>query len=210
MRGCFVTVEGGEGAGKSSNIAFIQQWLQARDIPLVLTREPGGTELAERIRELLLAPSEEPMDDMAELLLVFAARRQHLARVIEPALARGQWVLCDRFTDATYAYQGAGRGLDSGLIAQLETLVQKDRRPDLTILLDVPVDTGMARAGQRGALDRIESQEHAFFERVREGYLAQARAAPGRYRVVDASPALPDVQAQLGRVLDAHLEDWNG
>ncbi|MGB1221793.1 MAG: dTMP kinase [Alcanivoracaceae bacterium] len=210
MRGCFVTVEGGEGAGKSSNIAFIRQWLAAQDVPVVLTREPGGTALAEKIRELLLAPSDEPMDDMAELLLVFAARRQHLSQVIEPALARGDWVLCDRFTDATYAYQGAGRGIDEGLIAQLETLVQGTRRPDLTILLDVPVDTGMARAGQRGDLDRIEAQEHAFFERVRQGYLAQADAAPQRYRVVDASPALDQVQAALSRVLAAHLEAWHG
>ncbi|MDF1821786.1 MAG: dTMP kinase [Alcanivoracaceae bacterium] len=210
MRGCFVTVEGGEGAGKSSNIAFIRQWLEAQDVPVVLTREPGGTALAEKIRELLLAPSDEPMDDMAELLLVFAARRQHLSQVIEPALARGDWVLCDRFTDATYAYQGAGRGIDEGLIAQLETLVQGTRRPDLTILLDVPVDTGMARAGQRGDLDRIEAQEHAFFERVRQGYLAQADAAPQRYRVVDASPALDQVQAALARVLAAHLEAWHG
>ena len=167
--GFFMTVEGGEGAGKTTNIACIKEWLTTHNVEFVHTREPGGTPLAENIRELLLAKSDEVIAEKAELLLVFAARAQHLDQVIIPALQAGKVVLCDRFTDATYAYQGAGRGLSKGDIATLEGLVQGALRPDLTLLLDLPVAAGMARVNQRGDLDRFEQEAMTFFERVREG-----------------------------------------
>ncbi len=204
-RGLFLTLEGTEGVGKSTNLNFIRDNLSARGIPLLVTREPGGTPLAEEIRALLLAKREESVDDLAELLLVFAARAQHFYTVIEPALAAGQWVLSDRFTDATYAYQGGGRGLNLGVIEQLETLVQGQRRPDLTIILDVDVEVGLGRAGNRGDLDRFELEEVAFFERVRAAYLSRAAAAPERYAVVDAGQTLPEVQSQLASVLDGFV-----
>jgi dTMP kinase len=196
-RGVFITVEGGEGVGKSTNIHFVADLLRAAGQDPLLTREPGGTALAENIRRLLLAPDGETIGGMAELLLVFAARAQHLERVIEPALASGRWVLCDRFTDATYAYQGGGRGLDSALIASLEQLVQGELRPDLTLLLDAPVAVGRARADARGARDRFEAEQIAFFERVRAVYRRRAEAEPARFCIVDAAQALPSVQAQL-------------
>ena len=175
MTGKFITVEGIEGVGKSTNIEFIHRQLLAAGREVVLTREPGGTPLAEAIRELLLDPEYTGMDTHCELQLVFAARAEHLARVIRPALAQGKWVLCDRFTDATYAYQGGGRGIDTGIIASLETLVQGGFRPDLTLLLDVPVAVGLSRAGKRGTLDRFEQEQVEFFERVRLCYLEMAR-----------------------------------
>jgi dTMP kinase len=159
MTGKFITVEGIEGVGKTTNIDFIRRRLLAEGREVLLTREPGGTPLAEAIRGLLLDPEYTGMDARCELQLVFAARAEHLARVIRPAMAQGKWVLCDRFTDATYAYQGGGRGIDTAIIASLETLVQGNFRPDLTLLLDVPVAVGLARAGKRGALDRFEQEQ---------------------------------------------------
>lgn len=203
VAGKFLTIEGGEGVGKTTNIEFIQQYLISQGIELVSTREPGGTPLAEKIRGLLLDPTNKGMAHDCELLLMFAARAEHLEQVIKPALEKGAWVLCDRFTDATYAYQGGGRGLSKQRIAELEQLVQGELRPDMTIILDVPVEIGMARASDRGALDRFEQEEMAFFERVRQSYLERAAQAPQRYAVVDASVPLEQVQGQIGTVLDA-------
>lgn len=201
MTGRFITLEGPEGAGKTTNRTWLAEQLQGQGVDVVLTREPGGTLLAERIRELLLTPGQEPMADMTELLLVFAARAQHLAQVIRPALARGAWVLCDRFTDATYAYQGAARGMPESAIAALEQLVQADLRPDLTLVFDLPVHLGLQRAAARGRLDRFEQEGLAFFEAVRQSYLQRAQSHPQRYRVVDASQPLAQVQAQLAGLL---------
>ncbi len=202
----FITLEGGEGAGKSTSLAFIRDYFSARGLPLVVTREPGGTPLAEQVRELLLQKREEAVVPDAELLLVFAARAQHVASVILPALERGEWVLCDRFTDATYAYQGGGRGLSRQRIAELEAMVQGGLRPGLTLLLDLPVAQGMARAGARAEKDRFESEQGEFFERVRRTYRERAAAEPGRFRVIDASQPLAVVQASLRTALDAWLE----
>ena len=205
MRGRFITIEGGEGVGKTTNLDLVERLIREAGKDLVRTREPGGTPLAERIRELLLDPAHAGMADDCELLLVFAARAEHLARVIRPALDAGQWVLCDRFTDATYAYQGYGRGLSLDRIAELERMVQGDLRPDLTLLLDVPVETGLARASARGELDRFEQEQQAFFERVREGYLARAAAEPDRFRVIDASQPLEVVQARIREQVQAFI-----
>ncbi len=199
--GKFLTIEGTEGVGKSTNLTFVRDWLTARGIDVVVTREPGGTPMAEEIRSLLLSKRDEPVDETAELLLVFAARAQHLAQRIKPALARGAWVLSDRFTDATFAYQGGGRGLSKSLIEQLESTVQGDLRPDLTLILDIDVEQGLGRARQRGELDRFESETLGFFERVRESYRQRAVAAPHRYRVIDAGKPLIDVQTEIGAVL---------
>jgi dTMP kinase len=201
MKGKFITVEGIEGVGKTTNIEFIHQQLQAAGRDVVLTREPGGTPLGEAIRGLLLDPAYTGMDSTCELQLMFAARAEHLARLVWPALEKGQWVLCDRFTDATYAYQGGGRGIDTHIIARLEELVQGDFRPDLTLLLDVPVEVGLARAGKRGALDRFEQEKVGFFERVRSAYLDMAKCYPERYRIIDASQPLEAVQQQLAAML---------
>lgn len=201
QRGKFLTVEGTEGVGKSTNIAFIHEWLTNQGIDVVMTREPGGTPFAEEIRHLLLQKREERVDPTSELLLVFAARAQHMAEVIEPALARGAWVLSDRFTDATYAYQGGGRGLDMDLISSLETLVQRNLHPDMTIILDIDVQVGLDRASARAALDRFESEQISFFERVRAVYRARAEAAPERYRIVDAGHSLDGVQREISAVL---------
>lgn len=209
LRGRFISLEGGEGVGKSSNIAFIVDWLTDAGIPFIQTREPGGTPLAEEIRELLLRARDEGMTELSELLLVFAARAQHLHTKIEPALAAGTWVLCDRFTDATFAYQGYGRGLSRDTIEQLQQMVQGARRPDLTLLLDAPVEVGMARAGERGELDRFEQEQHSFFERVRAGYLALAEADPQRFSIIDASQPLADVQRDIGQILQ-HFVDGSG
>ncbi len=205
MRGRFITLEGSEGSGKSTNLAFIHHYLQQSGIEVVLTREPGGTPLGEAVRELLLDHRYSAMSGDTELLLMFAARAQHLNELILPALQAGKWVLCDRFTDATYAYQGAGRGIDDERIAQLETWVQGELRPDLTFFLDLPVAQGLARAGERSTPDRFEREQIDFFERVRQGYLELAGRAPQRYRVVDASLSLDEVQSQLKALLDAYL-----
>ncbi|MDE2305599.1 MAG: dTMP kinase [Gammaproteobacteria bacterium] len=186
--GRFVTFEGIEGVGKSTQIGRLARSLGARGVPVLETREPGGTPLAERIRTLVLERGEEVLPPSAELLLMFAARALHLHNRIEPALRAGRWVLCDRFTDATYAYQGGGRGLEIAAIAELERLVQGPRRPDLTVLLDLPVDAALERARSRGAQsDRFESERREFFERVRRSYLQRAAGEPGRFAVIDAS-----------------------
>lgn len=203
--GKFITIEGTEGVGKSTNLAFVCDWLQRQGIEVVVTREPGGTPLAEEVRDLLLVKRAEVVDETAELLLVFAARAQHLQQVIKPALARGTWVLCDRFTDATYAYQGGGRGLDTQIIAQLESLVQGDLRPDLTLILDIDVALGLERARQRAELDRFESEAVAFFERVRAAYRRLAEAAPARYALVDAGQMLEAVQRDIDLALQKML-----
>jgi dTMP kinase len=205
MRGMFITVEGIEGVGKTTNMEYLQQTITAAGRELVVTREPGGTPLGEAIRGLLLDPQYKGMNPDCELQLMFAARAEHLDKVIRPAIAAGRWVLCDRFTDATYAYQGGGRGLDSGKIAALEQLVQADFRPDLTLLLDVPVEVGLARAGNRSAPDRFEQEKVDFFERVRQAYLDMAASHDGRYRVIDASRSLARVQEQLAEVLREFL-----
>lgn len=206
MRGKFITVEGGEGAGKSTNLAFVRELLEARGIECVTTREPGGTPLAERIREVLLDKNETSMDPLTELLLVFAARRQHVSELIQPALDAGRWVVCDRFTDSTYAYQGGGRGIDVALIERLETLVLGDFSPDLTLVLDLEEAAGMTRAIARGSLDRFESENTAFFERVRRAFLARAATAP-RYRVLDAGKPLAEVQANITAAVEQLLVD---
>ncbi|WP_422416509.1 dTMP kinase [Pseudomonas sp. GZD-222] len=210
MSGLFITLEGPEGAGKSTNREYLAEHLRAQGVDVVLTREPGGTPLAERIRELLLAPSDEKMDADTELLLVFAARAQHLAEVIRPALARGAVVLCDRFTDATYAYQGGGRGLSLQRIATLEQFVQGDLRPDLTLVFDLPVEIGLSRAAARGRLDRFEQEGQAFFEAVRQAYLARAQAAPQQYTLIDASQSLAQVQQALDALLPQILVRCRG
>lgn len=207
MRGRFITVEGGEGVGKTTNLEYIRQALERAGLRVRVTREPGGTPLAEQIRGLLLDPHYRGMSSDCELLLVFAARAEHLSRVIRPALEAGDWVLCDRFTDATYAYQGGGRGLSQTRIHELETTVQGELRPDLTLLLDVPVELGLSRAGERGKLDRFEQEEVAFFERVRQTYLQRAAVETERFRVIDASRTLSEVQAQIDQALRVVLPD---
>ncbi|WP_043200401.1 dTMP kinase [Pseudomonas putida] len=210
MSGLFITLEGPEGAGKSTNRDYLAARLREQGLDIVLTREPGGTPLAEKVRELLLAPSDEIMAADTELLLVFAARAQHLAQVIRPALARGAVVLCDRFTDATYAYQGGGRGLSVERIATLEQFVQGDLRPDLTLVFDLPVEVGLARAAARGRLDRFEQEGQAFFEAVRQAYLQRARREPQRYSLLDAAQSLEAVQRDIDVLLPAIVERCRG
>lgn len=200
--GKFITIEGGEGAGKSTNISFIKDYLEKHGFEVILTREPGGTPLAERIREILLDKNEVSMSSDTELLLMFAARAQHLSEVILPAVQQGKWVLCDRFTDATYAYQGGGRGIYYDRIATLENWVQGDLRPDITILFDLPVELGLSRAGSRGELDRFEQEDIDFFNRVRNAYMERVEKSPERYAIVDAAPELEIVQQNLVRVLE--------
>jgi dTMP kinase len=205
MNGRFITIEGIEGVGKTTNIEFIDSLLRDAGREVVLTREPGGTPIGEDIRELLLGHKHDGMSDDTELLLMFAARAEHLDKVIRPALAEGKDVLCDRFTDATYAYQGGGRGIAVDHIAVLENWVQAELRPDLTLLLDVPVAVGLERAGNRSTPDRFEKEKHDFFERVREMYLQRAKAEPHRYRIIDASQPLDEVQSQIRTALQADL-----
>lgn len=205
QRGRFITVEGGEGVGKSTNISFIRDLLEQDGHSVVVSREPGGTALSEQIRSLLLDATQTDMSAMTELLLIFAARAQHLDERILPALASGQWVLCDRFTDATYAYQGGGRGFDETLIAQLETLVQGELRPDLTLVLDIDPEEGMARARERAALDRFEQEKLAFFARVRDNYRRRAEASE-RHVLIDASQPLSEVQSGIRCQLQKFLE----
>lgn len=200
-RGYFITLEGGEGAGKSTSLACIEAWCKAQGATVRVTREPGGTPLAEEIRAMLLKNRDEVVTSDAELLLMFAARAQHIAQVITPALAKGEWVLSDRFTDATYVYQGYGRGVALERIAALEQFVQADLRPDLTLLLDLPVEQGLARAAARAEKDRFESEQQHFFERVREGYRQRAAAEPNRFRVIDSSQSISSVEKQIQDVL---------
>jgi len=209
-RGRFITFEGIEGAGKSTQLERLQRRLRDEDRQVVLTREPGGTPLGERLRGLLLDPEVGAMAAETELLLIFAARAEHLREVIEPALARGAWVLCDRFTDASFAYQGAGRGLGAERVAVLETWLQGAFRPDLVLLFDVAPQVGLERALSRGKRDRIESEDMAFFERARSAYLQRARADAGRYRVIDGAADLETVGAQVDRAWDAWLRGMGG
>lgn len=206
-RGRFITVEGIEGAGKSSNLEFIRHRLEEAGREVLFTREPGGTPLGEEIRELLLGHKHVGMADDTELLLMFAARAEHLEQKIRPALEAGIWVLCDRFTDASYAYQGGGRGIDRERIAGLENWVQGELRPDLTLLLDLPVEIGLERAGRRSDPDRFEQEQVHFFERVRNAYLEIAWKEAGRVKVIDASRPLYEVQARIADVLQDYLAE---
>jgi dTMP kinase len=205
LAGRFITLEGGEGAGKSTNLAYVQRHLEQAGLDVIVTREPGGTALGERIRSLLLDPDSHIQVD-TELLLMFAARAQHLQEKIFPALERGTWVLCDRFTDATYAYQGGGRGLDERRIGVLEEWVQSGFQPSMTLLFDIPVETGLERAGRRGALDRFEQEKAAFFNNVRQNYLRRAGEDPARFRVIDAGKELAAVQLQLDEIIAELIE----
>lgn len=207
-RGIFISVEGTEGVGKSTNIAFIQQWLLEKGLQLEITREPGGTPLAEQIRELLLAKRDESVNSKTELLLMFAARCQHVSSKIKPILESGGWVLSDRFTDSSYAYQGAGRELGLESLSELDNWALEGFAPDLTIMLDLPIEIGLARAEARGEKDRFESEQVEFFEKVRQGYLARAKADPNRMKVIDASGTIEQVQAQLAQVLDAFYQQF--
>lgn len=202
MQGKFITIEGIEGVGKSTNIAFVKTWLESRGINCVLTREPGGTELGEALRDLLLHGGS--VSNKAELLMMFASRAQHLAEKIKPALEQGIWVICDRFTDSTYAYQGGGRQLNLDWIASLEQLVHESFQPDLTLLLDAPVEIGRARAAKRGAADRIEAEDIAFFDRVRDMFIARSQQSQ-RYSVVDATQTLENVQLDIQTSLSSLL-----
>lgn len=208
-RGRFITLEGIEGAGKSTQVPLMQATLEQEGLSVVLTREPGGAPIAERMRQVLLDPGCRGMAADAELLLVFAARAEHLAKTIRPALERGDWVVCDRFTDASYAYQGGGRGLEPARIAVLEQFVQGELRPDLTLLFDLPVDLGLARAGQRSAPDRFEGETVRFFTGARAAYLARARAEPGRIRLIDASAPLDQVSQAVTAVIRAFAAGAN-
>ena len=201
----FISLEDIEGVGKSTNLAVIRDWLQQHGHEVVQTREPGGTPLAEQIRELLLAPREETVDSDTELLLMFAARAQHVAGVIKPALAAGKTVLSDRFVDASFAYQGGGRQLPMARIAALEAWLLGQFKPALTVLLDLHPDIALARARQRGEADRFEREQLAFFVRVREVYLQRAAAEPERFAIVDAGQPLADVQRDIAAVLQARL-----
>jgi len=208
-RGRFITIEGGEGVGKSTQLAALREWLTSAGVQTVFTREPGGTPRAERIRELLLEPGSEQMPPVCELLLMFAARATHIENVIRPALERGVWVVCDRFTDATYAYQGGGRGMDMTQIAVLEELVQKELRPDLTLLLDAPLELTAARARNRndavGHVDRFELERREFFEKVRGVYLERAQHFSDRIVIIDAAADIDTVQRSMRSTIEARL-----
>lgn len=200
-RGRFVTLEGIEGVGKSTNLQFVADYLRTRGLEVTVTREPGGVPVAERIREVLLDARAGAVPHMTELLLMFAARAAHLEQLIRPALQTGRWVVCDRFTDASYAYQGGGRGLPEALVATLEAAVQGDFRPDLTILLDADWAATRNRRQARGVNDRFEQEDRAFFDRVRSTYLRRAAAEPSRVRIVDAAAPVAEVQAHIAAVL---------
>lgn len=209
MPGKFITIEGGEGVGKSTQITALAEWLRSRGVEVVMTREPGGTPRAERIRGLLLESAQESMPPLCELLLVFAGRATHVENLIRPALARGAWVVCDRFTDATFAYQGGGRGMDAAAIALLERLVQRELRPDLTLLLDAPVEIASARARARnianGSADRFERERPDFYERVRATYLDRARQEPERFAIIDATADRETVAVALTNAVQSRL-----
>lgn len=200
-KGKFITLEGCEGVGKSTNLSYIKQLLESSGKFVVTTREPGGTYFAEKIRQILLENGDEPVSETTELLLMFAARAQHIAQVIQPALMQGHWVLCDRFTDSTYAYQGGGRAMDIGLIEWLEDKVQAGLKPDLTLLLDAPIEIGMDRANKRGELDRFESEKQAFFERVRAAYLQRAKQCPQQIKIINAAQSLDKVQIEIATMI---------
>ncbi len=201
-KGKFITIDGVEGAGKSTQIDFIVEYLTAKNISVVLTREPGGTELGEKIRELLLSTQTESMHNDTELLLMFAARNEHIHHKILPALAQGKWVLSDRFSDASYAYQGGGRGLDNARIAQLERWTLQDFAPDMTLLLDVSIQKGLSRVASRGKKDRIEQEDLDFFDRVRKAYIARVKQYPRRIKLIDGSKTQAHTSKQIQAVLD--------
>jgi len=201
-----ITLEGGEGAGKSTAIAVVRSWLEARGRTVCLTREPGGTVAAERVRDILLDPAIGDLAPMTELLLMFAARSENIVRIIRPAMERGEDVVCDRFTDASRAYQGAGRGLGREPVEALAKLVHDPLWPDLTLLLDVPVELGLERVGRRGdGRDRFEQNQVAFLERVRQSYLEQARREPERFVVIDASQPMTTVHQRIETALEERL-----
>lgn len=205
-RGLFIAVEGIEGAGKSTHMSFIVNYLRAGGHEVIATREPGGTAMGEKIREVVLGPSEQEMTPDAETLLMFAARAQHLAEVIEPALASGAWIVSDRFTEATYAYQGGGRGMPFSRIAALEEWTQGALRPDLTLLLDVSPEIGLERVGKRGKEDRFDGEPEEFFENVRSVYLRRAAQQSGRFVVIDAEQSIEQVKKSISDILDRILE----
>ena len=212
MRGKFITIEGQDGAGKTTNVSVIKECLKNNNIEFIHSREPGGTQLGESVRELILNSNNTHTDqlnigDKAELLLMFAARAQHIQDIIEPALSKSVWVLCDRFTDASYAYQGGGRGMPMADIQLLENYVQGGLSPDLTLLLDLPVDVGESRAGQRSAPDRFEIQKQDFKNAVRNCYLARANAEPNRIKVVDASESFEVVSLAVQSVVTRFIQD---
>ncbi len=201
-KGIFITIEGVEGAGKTTQLEFMAPYLKEAGIEFIVTREPGGTPPGEEVREILLKPRPEGLTAQAELMLIMAARAEHLHRKIIPALDSGQWVLCDRFTDATYAYQGGGRRLDEALITELATMTQGQLRPDLTIYLDLSAKTGLKRARQRTNPDRFEREETEFFNRVRACYQERARRYPHRFKTIDASQDIDSIRAQIRKILD--------
>jgi dTMP kinase len=204
--GQFITIEGIEGVGKTTAQEWVVQAITDAGFSVKTTREPGGTPMAESIRRVLLHSYDEDVEPDTELLMMFAARSQHIARVVKPNLQQGTWVVSDRFTDASYAYQGAGRGIPFSRIAELEQWVQGELRPDLTLLLDAPLDVALGRIMKRGGLDRIEAEDQAFFERIRQGYLARAKEEPSRFVMIDASQAVADVQAQIKTALTQFMQ----
>ena len=206
--GIFISIEGVEGVGKSTNLAYVQSLLDTAGIDYVTTREPGGTEIAEKIRDLLLDKSNTGMTDQTELMLVFAARAQHVRSFIQPAINEGKWVICDRFTDSTYAYQGGGRQMAPELIRELEVIAIDGYEPDHTLLLDLPTEIGLARASKRGELDRFESESQKFFSRVRAAFLERATQCEQRFTVIDASHDLETVQASIEKALTPTIEKW--
>ena len=203
QRGKFITIDGVEGAGKSTQITFICDYLKAKGVNVILTREPGGTDVGEKIRTLLLSNSTGKMHADTELMLMFAARNEHIQNKIMPALKQGDWVLSDRFTDASYAYQGGGRGLDVERIAQLEQWVLQDFTPDMTLLLDIPVEIGMSRVESRGKKDRIELEATDFFNRVRQAYIDRSEQFPDRIKLIDSSQTVEHTKQQIKVILDS-------
>jgi dTMP kinase len=208
QKGKFIVLEGGEGLGKSTNLEWMRAGLEARNIPVTTTREPGGTKFGEKLRALLLDAHSEILPD-AELLLMFAARVQHLHEVIRPALESGTWVICDRFTDASYAYQGGGRGISIKHIEYLEHWIQNGLYPDMTLLFDAPIEIGLQRTYRRSKADRFEQEQQAFFQRVRAAYLQRTSLSPQHYRIINAALDLPQVQQQIGEVLEHLISAWS-
>jgi len=201
--GMFISLEGSEGVGKTTSLQFIQQYIESQGHQVLVTREPGGTPMAEELRDILLAEREEKVEEDTELLLMFAARCQHVAQVIKPALEQGIWVICDRFVDASYAYQGGGRGIDFAKIEQIENFCLQGFKPDLTLLLDMSVEEGIARTKKRGAADRFETEKMEFYERIRAAYLQRAKNDPKRVSVIDAAPSIELVQKSLAIALES-------
>ncbi|WP_196138112.1 dTMP kinase [Aliikangiella sp. G2MR2-5] len=208
-KGFFITLEGSEGVGKTTSLRFVKEIIESKGHKVLVTREPGGTPLAEDLRATLLANREEKIEAETELLLMFAARCQHVNQVIKPALESGTWVICDRFVDASYAYQGGGRGIGNSKIKELEDWCLDEFQPNLTILLDMSVEEGMARTRQRGAPDRFECEKINFYERIRKAYLARANANPERIKIIDASPDIEEVQSSIRALLQEHLPQFS-